>query len=307
MGEIRLTGLKSGVPIGFMAALGTFRHVMEMPELGEVKLFWTPYAAQWCAALSIDGEVSEDSLARSLAERVKSMAERPELQWSNAVKDASREKYVHAASKALEHITPEDHGLADWFAAFGNELVNSESGTIESTPFDMTVARQQFLADAAWLHKELGTADKKKGDQRNIASFHEALFEEWKYADDQHSLGWDPGTILLGAFTSKAPTAMRKAGVRALVWLAMESLPLMPCVFDRGLATRGFRRQGRKQFLRWPVWETPLSLACIGTLLSQVIGMDAGERRTRGIAGAYESQIYKPNKYLTSFQQPTLL
>ena len=25
MGEIKLTGLKSGVPIGFMAALGTFR------------------------------------------------------------------------------------------------------------------------------------------------------------------------------------------------------------------------------------------------------------------------------------------
>jgi CRISPR-associated endonuclease/helicase Cas3 len=51
VGHIKLTGLKSGVPIGFMAALGTLRQAAQISELGMVKLAWTPFAGQWCAVL----------------------------------------------------------------------------------------------------------------------------------------------------------------------------------------------------------------------------------------------------------------
>ena len=235
------------------------------------------------------------------------MGTRRELSWADAVKSASREKYKNAATLAIQEASADDHEFSDWFAAFGSDLVIKDE-TIESTPLDMTVARQQFLADAKLLTVNLATLDKRAGDAKNSGSFREALLGHWKYADNQHSLGWDPSTVLMGAFTPKAPTAMSKSGVRAAVWLAMESLPFFPCVCKNGrLATRAFVRDARKLSFVWPIWTEPLSGAAIRTLLSQVTGMDRDEWKARGIAALYSSGIYKPNKYLTAFRAPVLL
>src|ERR1019366_10635547 len=60
MPQIKLVALKSSVPIGFMAALGTFRHAQTMADLGAVKLGWTPMGGQWCAVLETSNEVGAD-------------------------------------------------------------------------------------------------------------------------------------------------------------------------------------------------------------------------------------------------------
>ena len=300
MPEIELTGLKSGVPIGFMAALGVFRHASAMDELGAVKLGWTPYGGQWCALLFTEKAVDADGLAKLFAERLKAMKNRPEFEWSKALKDVSPEAFRERSESALAN-----ERLAEWFQAFGCELA-SKDGKLEPTPFDMTVARQRFLADAAWLTKDLATPDKKLGDRSNITSFKEALFGPWKYSDNQHSLGWDPSTILMGAFTPKAPTAMYKAGVRAAVWLAMESLPFFACFHDGRLATTGFQTKGRHEKFCWPVWGAPLSIDSVRVLIEHSPMLEAGELSGRGIEAVYTSEVFKPNKYLTSFQPAVL-
>lgn len=305
MAQLKLTALKSGVPIGFMAALGAFRHANAMPELGTVKLAWAPYGGQWCAMLTTSNGTSAEDLAELFTERVKSMGERPEFTWSTAVKNTSPENWRNKSLDALDITNADSHQLADWFQAFASELVHKD-GVLESTPFDMTVARQLFLADANWLTENLAEPDKKRGDTVNTESFREALFGPWKYEDNQHSLGWDPGTILMGAFTPKAPTSMSKAGVRAAVWLAMESLPFFPCFYQKGLATCGFVKTGRKQSFRWAVWESPLSLVAVRTLLAQEPGIETGDKGGRGLCAMYESAVYKPNKYLSSFQPAVL-
>jgi hypothetical protein len=305
VGQIKLTGLKSGAPIGFMAALGTFRQAAHICELGRVKLAWTPHGGQWCAVLLTTESVDSETFVKLLLDRGKALGDRREFAWSNAVKNASRDDFTKAARPAIQEASADDHELADWFAAFGSELA-LKNEKVESTPLDMTVARQQFLADAAWLTTSLATADKKAGDALNFVSFQEALFGPWKYRENQHSLGWDPSTILMGAFTPKAPTAMNKAGVRGAVWLAMESLPFFPCVYEGRLATRAFVRTGRKQRFQWPIWTEPLSGATIRTLLSQIQEMKAEEWQARGVAAVYSSNVYKPNKYLSSFQPAVL-
>jgi hypothetical protein len=309
MAQIRLTALKSGLPIGFMAALGTFRQATHMPELGTVELAWTPHAGQWCAVLHMSEPVEPEIFVKLLLDRVKASGDRPEFQWSDAIKTRSREEFAKGARPAIEAASAADHELADWFAAYCSELaLKNETDKVESTPLDMTVARQQFLADAAWLTTSLATPDKKAGDALNIASFRETLFGPWRYSENQHSLGWDPSTILMGAFTPKAPTAMNKAGVRGAVWLAMESLPFFPCVYQDGrLATRAFVRQKRRLTFQWPIWAQPLSRLAVQTLLSQVPEMKPEEWKARGIAGVYSSEVYKPNKYLSSFQPAVLL
>lgn len=305
MPRLKLTALKSGVPIGFMAALGTFRHANSMPELGIVKLGWTPHGGQWCAVLETSNEVSADELVQMFVKRVKNIGERPEFTWSDSVKGAGIADLRRETQLAIEVAGVEGCQLADWFQAFASELAHKDD-VLESSPFDMTVARQLFLADALWLTRNLAEPDKKRGDAVNTESFREAMFGPWKYADNQHSLGWDPATILMGAFTPKAPTAMNKAGVRAAVWLAMESLPFFPCFFEGGLATCAFVRNGRRRSFRWAVWESLLSLPAVRTLLAQIPGIDKAEKAGRGICAMYESAVYKPNKYLASFQPAEL-
>jgi hypothetical protein len=288
-----------------MAALGAFRHANAMPDLGVVKLGWKPHGGQWCAALETSNEVSADGLVQLLVDRVKGMRERREFTWSQAVKSAQATDLRREAQHALKAASADDHQLADWFQAFATELAHKE-GVLESTPFDMTVARQLFLADADGLTDNLAQPDKKRGDSVNTESFREALFGPWKYADNQHSRGWDPATILMGAFTPQDPSPMKKAGVRAAVWLAMESLPFFPCFFQGGLATCGFMRQGRKRSFHWAVWETPLSLTTVHTLLAQAPGIEEDEKVGRGLCAMYASAVFKPNKYLTSFRPAVL-
>jgi hypothetical protein len=289
-----------------MAALGAFRHANAMPELGLVTLGWKPHGGQWCAVLETSNAVSADGFVQLLVSRVKGMGERPEFTWSKAVKSAGADDLRRESWQALKDAKADDHQLADWFQAFASELAHDKEGVLESTPFDMTVARQLFLADANWLTESLAESDKKRGDAGTTESFREALFGPWKYSDNQHSLGWDPATVLMGAFTPKAPTSMNKAGVRAAVWLAMESLPFFPCFFERGLATCGFVKKGRKQSFQWAVWESPLSLNSVRTLLAQGPGIEEDEKVGRGLCAIYESTVYKPNKYLTSFQPAVL-
>src|SRR5205085_596221 len=108
----------------------------------------------------------------------------------------------------VERSTAQDREAADWFAAFGTELLVDKDGRIESTPFDMSVARQKFLADARRLAAGLAEGNVGRRGKSAIAAYEEGLFGPWEYNDDQHSLGWDPSTMKLGAFTYKAPTSM---------------------------------------------------------------------------------------------------
>src|ERR1035438_10402737 len=143
MAQIRFTGLKSGLPIGFMAALGAFRQAAHMPELGTVELAWTPHAGQWCAVLHTTKQADSNLFVSLLLARVKALGERREFAWANAIKNASREDFTNAAQPAIQEATVDDHEFADWFAAFGSELALAE-GMIDSTPLDMSVAAQQF-------------------------------------------------------------------------------------------------------------------------------------------------------------------
>ena len=72
--------------------------------------------------------------AKLLAERVKNlMKDRPEFEWSDALKNVFPEEFREKSEAALSG------GLVDWFQAFGCELV-SKDRRLQPTPFDMTVA-----------------------------------------------------------------------------------------------------------------------------------------------------------------------
>ncbi len=303
MNKIDLTGLRADLPIGFMAALGCLRVCARTPRFAGSKLSWTRAGGSFHAVLWTGEGCTADDLVAMLFEDVKTAPERPELTWSDQIKTATPEQFAKSACELLRGAVPRDREPADWFAAFASDLAVSE-GKIQTTPFDMSVARQRFLFDARKLAASLG-------NQGAAAAYREALFGPWRYEDDQHSLGWDPSTMKLGAYTYKAPTGMANTGVRAAVWLAFESVPLFPCFWDGGLRTRSFRRRGREVALCWPVWRVRLSVDAITTLLGwDALTLDdlpVAELTARCIEAVFISPRFKPNKYLASFRTAELV
>jgi hypothetical protein len=309
MNRIDLTGLSPELPIGAMAAFGCLRVCRRLPGLYNSKLSWQPHGGSFHAVLWTPAETTRDDLVDALIADVKTAATRPELIWSEQIKAVPRDIFLTAAREALDRATAQDRESADWFSSFGSELA-LDDGKIQSTPFDMSVARQKFLADAVKLAASLSLT-RGGAAKAAVEAYREALFGPWKYQDDQHSLGWDPSTMKLGAFTHKAPSTMVNTGVRAAVWLAFESLPLFPCFSNFGLETRAFRRERREVALCWPVWTAPLSLPALATLLAWgalVTGQPSPqELRARGITGVFRAARFKPNKYLFSFRTPELV
>jgi hypothetical protein len=304
--RIELTGLWADLPIGAMAAFGCLRICDRTPQWRGSNLSWSQSGGGFQATLWTYEERKADELVAALIADVAGAGDRLELSWAEQIKTAAPGMFVRNAERALaEGASQRD--TSDWFAAFGSDLGNDDK--IEPTPFDMSVARQKFLADARRL--ALTLADRRNVDSGKTAgAYQEALFGPWTYRDDQHSLGWDPSTMKLGAFTYKAPTAMVNTGVRAAVWLAFESLPLFPCFYDHGLKTRAFRA-GREVSFCWPVWTPPISLDALRTLLGWAALLEdeppIEELRARGVAAVFRSTKFKPNKYLANFRTPELV
>jgi hypothetical protein len=285
------------------------RVCQRLPGFVGSKLAWEAGGGGAYAVLWAPGETTLDALIQALVEDVKEASGRDELNSAEQIKTQSPEEFRTHANAALVSAAWETAG---WFAAFASELVCGRDEKIDSTPFDMSVARQKFIADARKLAAGLGADGPGRNTKSAAESYREALFGPWKYEDDQHSLGWDPSTMKMGAFTYKAPTSMANAGVRAAVWLAFESLPLFPCFAgSRGkLQVQSFRRERRDYTLCWPIWRPAISLETLRTLLGwEGLVKDtipATELAARGVTAVYRSERFKPNKYLSSFRAAEL-
>jgi hypothetical protein len=214
---------------------------------------------------------------------VKGTKERPEFEWAEQIKKTSVPNFRLIAAR-----TP---NLEEWFVAFGTELALAKDGTVRSTLFDMTGGQQRFLL-------KLRQASGFLADNANAAGdlFKEAMFGPWQYKtskkgseiENSHSLGLDPTTLLEGAFTGSEPAEIKdKRGIRGAIWLAFEALPLFPSVYDRTLATVGFSRSVKKTYFEWTVWESPLSLWAVRTLLMHP---SDGAEKHRGTVARYRCE-----------------
>jgi hypothetical protein len=293
--EICFTGLKAGTPIGFLAAIGAFRHVSEMSDaFGGVRLRWAKTGNEWSAGLVTERDVDDAALLSGLVEHVCRISERPEFGWSDQIKKTTVERFRDAV---------EDNPLAsDWFAAFGTELALSKENTLRSTDFDMTGGQQKFLQKLREASSAL-TRSPKTAE----TLLREALFGPWLYksskkaeeVENSHSMGLDPSTLLQGAFTAGEPAGIKdKRGVRGAIWLAFEALPLFPCAVANGrLRTARFFREKLggewRDFLEWGVWEQPITLATLKVLLLQP---REEWTRSRGIVARFRSERVNLNK-----------
>lgn len=291
MTRFELSGLRPDLPISAMAAFGLLRVASLSAEtFGETFLAWSDTApagngvgGKCCAVLTVEAPLSKEQLITQLVERMRNAASRQEFTWSSSIDVEEFAKKFSCCSM--------DRELLEWAAAFTSDMLPKKR-----TTFDTTAGQQGLLSLAreAAVGLDPGHYSGRKGQKSPHAAFYEALFGPWRYEDDQHTLGWDPTSNRLGAFTRMAPTRMKNRGVRAGFWLAMESLPLFPCfvtshIFGHRLETTGFDYGNSQREFRWPIWNEPLNLDELRSLVGQM-------RNTEGLRNWGVRQIYSSNR-----------
>jgi hypothetical protein len=259
MAEFVCTGLYGSHPLGALAALGVLRVASRLPLPQPVRLSWV-VQPDWVARLHIPGAVSQDAVLQAFVADVAEHATAPELVWRQNAK-ATPDAYHQFAAAQMARASPAHRSAVDFLAAYGSEVL-MQKGVIDTTPLDMTSGQQQFLALVAALAQDL-----RRNAQRTSEAFAEALWGPWRYRDRGHALGWAPATERHHAYEAQSPTKTKARRVHAAVWLAFEAFPLFPTAVVAGrLAVGGFDRA--QQWLSWPLWEAPLALPTVRSLLS---------------------------------------
>ena len=136
-----------------------------------------------------------------------------------------------------------------------------------------------------------------------------AMFEPWQYDDpiEKQTMRWDPiddvRYALRWRIPSGDPTRKKQGTVLGANRLAIEGLPLLPTMpVSSVLRTTGFTGQGsRDMFWTWPIWQSPLPLDVVRSLLSLHELQLPAPRRDRlakmGVIEIYRSQRLTVGKF----------
>lgn len=152
---------------------------------------------------------------------------------------------------------------------------------------------QHFLAFMCQLLRET-----------SVEQIEAALFYRWTYSDPGPSLRWDPVDDRRYALRWAEPSGdpiQTVRGRNALAVLGLSLLPTQPRG-ARNLATTGFHRIPRKgTFLTWPIWEHPIPLDVVRSVLAlKELQEDRPPRAAlapRGIIEIFRSQHITQGKY----------
>jgi len=286
--KIILTGIDGGKPLGFLAALGTFRVLTKSQPKNAWRLAWTEYASGFSPLLfncnHDPNAATVDNLASVLSEALIS-----DTKLHPAIKILAVGKTSPAERRAflldlIGQSSANDLELLDWFSA----LV-SESEEVASQI--QTVRKDYFPKNITSIIERTATEDLQR-----------SLFELWDYADPlaNQSLHLDPSEDRRHAYQwhqpSGDPSAKKSGGMLGANRLAIEAYPLFPSLLDKDrMRTRGFKgKRARDTYWTWPVWETPLSLAGLNTLLDLITIQGAeiqwADLKARGVTAVFRSQ-----------------
>jgi hypothetical protein len=247
MNGVLLRALDGSNPLAFLAAVGALRLAGK-----NARMSWTRSAGSWRPVLHGAGENEEDVVRNLMNASWAPTSELMRLVGRNITVEP--EKFASLVVEARKSARPDDHALANFTVAFGNELcVDEKKSRIEYTDlcFITGSGHQDFL----------GTADKLK-EKVTAEHLSDSLFGKWKQ-DAGLSMRWDPADASEYALQWDDPGPKGASAVWGANRLAFESLPLFPSVPIGGrLVTTGFRwsrSNGRSEgHFSWPIWDAAI-------------------------------------------------
>ena len=129
------------------------------------------------------------------------------------------------------------------------------------------------------------------------------MFLPWQYADDRPNLRWDPVDDRRYALRWNEPSGDPVRTMRGANRLAVEALPLFPTAAgERRLQTTGFsQRPGQGVMFTWPIWDVPLKMGTVRSVLSLPELQEPRPNRdvlsAMGIVEVYRSERITRDKY----------
>ena len=292
---LMLNGLDGSNPLGFLAAVGTLGVATTAAPSSNWHLRWQMREGVWTPRLLGNDQLSEDELIDMLTPALEDMKDQPALKFAKNL-NVSCEQFRVVTEKAQKAATFSARHEADFIAAFGCESlpISGKDSTIQDTALrTMSGAGHQHF-----LGSMLELVQTTEPDHLRTS-----LFLPWQYTDDRPSLRWDPADDRRHALRWKKPSDDPVRTMRGANRLAMEALPLLPTAPGaRRLQTTGFsQRRGEGVVFTWPIWDVPLNMDVVRSLLSmaalQEPEPDRAQLRARGIVEVYRSQRITTGKY----------
>lgn len=303
--ELEFTALDGSNPLAFLAALGTLRSLsLAWPE-ADISVRWQKNYA-WTPVLGSSSPIAADIVIEALMRQLNGTHKSPYFVALGDDLNVKPEKFKEFARNAADDSRPDNRVWADFAAAFGCEATSTRDGSIQDTAFRTMsgAGHQHFLASMRAIAEKTEEVHLRK-----------ALFEPWKYDDPvtKLTLRWDPVDDVRYALRwrdpSGDPARERRGAVLGANRLAIEGLPLFPAVPLGGqLYTTGFRgRKSTDTFWTWPIWDCPLTVHVVRTVLAYPeLQADAPNRASLahlGIVEVYRSQRITVGK-LRNFSPP---
>lgn len=293
-----LNGVDGGNPLGFLAAMGTA--VLSQSFCRDIRLYWSMESGAWRPAL-LGCEMDKARFTEQLLDALQAASMKP-FEIDNKL-PFPVELFVANLRKAQETAAPASRRMADFLAAFGSEI-NPEKGIFQDSRFRMVRS-----GDSAGQGFPLYVRAIR--DATDSSALERTLFLPWDYQDDSFSLRWDPIEDQRYALRWRDPSkSSLKDGPGTMTGansLAIEALQWYPTIFkDNRLSTTGFHRNSNNEvWFTWPIWEYPIPLNTIRSLLALPdLHGDRPPRAQlakRGIVEIYRSQRIQQNQYYSNF------
>lgn len=293
-----LNGIDSNNPLGFLSALGAA--VLSGSFYRDTRFYWCLDSGAWRPTL-LGCETDRTRFIEQLLSTMEAASMEP-FEIDNKL-PFSVELFEAHTKKAQRTASQTNRRLADFLAAFGSE-VNPEKGVFRDSRFRMVRS-----GDSAG--QGLPAYARAIRDATDHNALERALFISWDYQDDGFSLRWDPIEDQRYALRWRDPSKSNlKDGPGTMVGansLAIEALQWYPTMYQGNwLATTGFHRNSDNEvWFTWPIWDCPISLDAVRSLLSLPDLHSTQPPRTelakRGIVEVYRSQRIQQNQYYSNF------
>jgi hypothetical protein len=293
--ELILTGLDGGNPLAFLAALGTLRALsLAWPDRG-VRMSWRKVGGAWRPVLHGESLRMPDALS-ALMDQCGLARRHPTLGLADDLTIPALDYREHL----LHLISLHDREATAYAAAFGSEAHSDDKGNIDDTSL-------RTMSGAGHQHFLKTMRDILAGIRPD--QLEEAMIGPWRYADPLKglSLRFDPldekRYALRWDDPSGDPTRNTQGNMLGANALAILAIPLFRVAPVAGaLHTTGFRGLLSKDCRwTWPIWNGPLDVLVVGSLLALADIQEPEPRRgdlsSRGIVEVYRSQRITIGKF----------
>ena len=294
--EFSFPALQGSSLLGFLAALGAFRTIAELPEMSGVRMRWIPEGGSYCPVLKLPVQSTIGSIVEKLHIVLHGLGDHYVITADKDLKIHRANFRTLAKKAAKDFLSHSDPEAASMVAAFGCDAVCDEKGIIEDTGFRTMsgAGHQHFLEFIDVLAKETTSSQ-----------LQEALFGPWGYRDTSPTMRWDAEDDRRYALRWDEPSKDPVRTVRGANRLAIAALPFFPVVPTSGttVATTGFSGKGRRDtFVTWPIWTGFLGLDAVRSLLSLKAFQERRDNSASahfplGVSAVYRSQRITMGKY----------